>query len=162
MKKVFSVIDKLSRVDTADAHSRRKRHRRYRPGRFSSPAKGRPLYRLFGSKRPRRSLGSFFWRPRKGTPSRADSTRSAYAEFQCAAATPLFWTRSATSPRACRSAARPAEKRFTVGRRHEIESPASVSVAATAALEEMIKRAEFRGDLFYRLQRAAHQPAAPA
>ncbi len=155
MKKIFSVIHKLSRVDTAvliRGESGTGKELVAQALHFNSPRKDNRFVTVNCSAIPENLIESEFFGHEKGAFTGADSRK--IGKFQYADGGTLFLDEigdiSASMQVKLLRALQ--EKKFTpVGSNREVEVNLRVVAATNRNLEEMIKRNEFREDLFYRL-----------
>ena len=155
MKRVFSVIDKLSRVETAvliRGESGTGKELVAQALHYNSPRKDNRFVTVNCSAIPENLIESEFFGHEKGAFTGADQRK--IGKFQYADGGTLFLDEIGDiSPgmqvkllRALQS------KRFTpVGANREIEVDVRIVAATNRNLEEMIRQGQFREDLFYRL-----------
>ena len=155
MKKIFSVIDKLSRVDTAvliRGESGTGKELVAQALHFNGPRKDNRFVTINCSAIPETLIESEFFGHEKGAFTGADSRK--LGKFQYADGGTLFLDEigdisSAMQVKLLRALQ---EKKFTpVGANREIEVNVRIVAATNRNLEEMIRKGEFREDLFYRL-----------
>lgn len=155
MKKIFSVIDKLARVDTAvliRGESGTGKELVARALHFNGPRKDNRFVTVNCSAIPENLIESEFFGHEKGAFTGADSRK--IGKFQYAEGGTLFLDEIGDISPAMQVKLLRAlqEKRFTpVGSNREIEVNVRIVAATNRPLEEMITRGEFREDLFYRL-----------
>lgn len=155
MKKVFGVIDKLARVDTAvliRGESGTGKELVAQALHFNGPRKDNRFVTVNCSAIPENLIESEFFGHEKGAFTGADSRK--IGKFQYADGGTLFLDEIGdVSPAMQVKLLRVLqEKRFTpVGSNREIEVNVRIVAATNRPLEEMIARGEFREDLFYRL-----------
>jgi DNA-binding NtrC family response regulator len=155
MKKIFSVIDKLSRVDTAvliRGESGTGKELVASALHYNSPRKDNRFVTINCSAIPEGLIESEFFGHEKGAFTGADSR--AIGKFQYADGGTLFLDEIGDiSPGMQVKLLRALqEKRFTpVGSNREVEVNVRIVAATNRNLEKMIKTGEFREDLFYRL-----------
>jgi two-component system response regulator HydG len=155
MKRVFSVIDKLSRVDTAvliRGESGTGKELVAQALHFNSPRKDNRFVTINCSAIPENLIESEFFGHEKGAFTGADSRK--IGKFQYADGGTLFLDEIGDiSPGMQVKLLRALqEKKFTpVGSNREVEVNVRIVAATNRNLEEMIKKGEFREDLFYRL-----------
>src|SRR6185295_8865730 len=155
MKRVFSVIDKLSRVDTAvliRGESGTGKELVASALHFNSPRKDNRFVTVNCSAIPENLIESEFFGHEKGAFTGADSRK--IGKFQYADGGTLFLDEIGDiSPGMQVKLLRVLqEKKFTpVGANREIEVNVRIIAATNRNLEEMIKAGQFREDLFYRL-----------
>src|SRR6185436_12611261 len=155
MKKIFGVIDKLSRVDTAvliRGESGTGKELVAQALHFNSPRKDNRFVTINCSAIPETLIESEFFGHEKGAFTGADSRK--IGKFQYADGGTLFLDEMGDISPAMQVKLLRAlqEKRFTpVGANREVEVNVRIVAATNRNLEEMIKRGEFREDLFYRL-----------
>ncbi|OFZ78798.1 MAG: two-component system response regulator [Bdellovibrionales bacterium RIFOXYD1_FULL_53_11] len=155
MKRIFSVIDKLSRVDTAvliRGESGTGKELVAQALHFNSPRKDNRFVTINCSAVPENLIESEFFGHEKGSFTGADSRK--IGKFQYADGGTLFLDEIGDiSPAMQVKLLRVLqEKKFTpVGANREVEVNVRIVAATNRNLEEMIKRGEFREDLFYRL-----------
>ncbi len=155
MKKIFSVIDKLSRVETAvliRGESGTGKELVAQALHFNSPRKDNRFVTINCSAIPETLIESEFFGHEKGAFTGADSRK--IGKFQYADGGTLFLDEIGDiSPAMQVKLLRVLqEKKFTpVGANREVEVNVRIVAATNRNLEEMIKKGEFREDLFYRL-----------
>jgi two-component system, NtrC family, response regulator HydG len=155
MKKVFSVIDKLSRVDTAvliRGESGTGKELVASALHYNSPRKDNRFVTINCSAIPETLIESEFFGHEKGAFTGADSRK--IGKFQYADGGTLFLDEigDVSAGMQVKLLRALQEKRFTpVGANREIEVNVRIVAATNRNLEEMIKKGEFREDLFYRL-----------
>lgn len=155
MKKVFSVIDKLSRVDTAvliRGESGTGKELVAQALHYNSPRKDNRFVTINCSAIPETLIESEFFGHEKGAFTGADSRK--IGKFQFADGGTLFLDEIGdVSPAVQVKLLRALqEKKFTpVGSNREVDVNVRIIAATHRNLEEMIKKGEFREDLFYRL-----------
>jgi len=155
MKKIFSVIDKLSRVDTAvliRGESGTGKELVAQALHFNSPRKDNRFVTINCSAIPETLIESEFFGHEKGAFTGADSRK--IGRFQYAEGGTLFLDEIGDVSPAMQVKLLRAlqEKKFTpVGANREVEVNVRIVAATNRNLEEMIKKGEFREDLFYRL-----------
>jgi DNA-binding NtrC family response regulator len=155
MKRVFSVIDKLSRVDTAvliRGESGTGKELVAQALHYNSPRKDNRFVTINCSAIPENLIESEFFGHEKGAFTGADSRK--IGKFQYADGGTLFLDEIGDiSPGMQVKLLRALqEKKFTpVGSNREVEVNVRIVAATNRNLEEMIKKCEFREDLFYRL-----------
>ncbi len=155
MKKIFSVIDKLARVDTAvliRGESGTGKELVARALHFNGPRKDNRFVTVNCSAIPENLIESEFFGHEKGAFTGADSRK--IGKFQYAEGGTLFLDEIGDISPAMQVKLLRAlqEKRFTpVGSNREIEVNVRIVAATNRPLEDMITRGEFREDLFYRL-----------
>src|SRR3954465_7566059 len=155
MKRVFSVIDKLSRVDTAvliRGESGTGKELVAQALHHNSPRKDNRFVTINCSAVPETLIESELFGHEKGAFTGADSRK--IGKFQYADGGTLFLDEigdisPAMQVKLLRTLQ---EKRFSpVGSNREVEVNLRIVAATNRNLEEMIKKNEFREDLFYRL-----------
>jgi two-component system response regulator HydG len=155
MKRVFSVIDKLSRVDTAvliRGESGTGKELVAQALHHNSPRKDNRFVTINCSAIPETLIESEFFGHEKGAFTGADSRK--IGKFQYADGGTLFLDEigdisAAMQVKLLRVLQ---EKKFTpVGSNREVEVNVRIVAATNRNFEEMIKKGEFREDLFYRL-----------
>lgn len=155
MKKIFNVIDKLSRVDTAvliRGESGTGKELVANAVHYNGPRKDERFVTVNCSAIPENLIESEFFGHEKGAFTGADSRK--IGKFQYADAGTLFLDEigdisAAMQVKLLRVLQ---EKKFTpVGANREIEVNVRIIAATNRNLEEMIKKGEFREDLYYRL-----------
>ncbi len=155
MKKIFNVIDKLSRVDTAvliRGESGTGKELVANAVHYNGPRKDERFVTVNCSAIPENLIESEFFGHEKGAFTGADSRK--IGKFQFADGGTLFLDEIGDiSPAMQVKLLRVLqEKRFTpVGSNREIEVNVRIIAATNRNLEEMIKKGEFREDLYYRL-----------
>ena len=155
MKRIFSVIDKLSRVETAvliRGESGTGKELVAQALHYNSPRKDNRFVTVNCSAIPENLIESEFFGHEKGAFTGADSRK--IGKFQYADGGTLFLDEigdvsAAMQVKLLRVLQ---EKKFTpVGSNREVEVNVRIVAATNRNLEEMIKKGEFREDLFYRL-----------
>lgn len=155
MKKVFNVIDKLSRVDTAvliRGESGTGKELVANAVHFNGPRKDERFVTVNCSAIPENLIESEFFGHEKGAFTGADSRK--IGKFQYADGGTLFLDEIGDISPAMQVKLLRAlqQKSFTpVGANREVEVNVRIIAATNRNLEEMIKKGEFREDLFYRL-----------
>lgn len=155
MKRVFAVIDKLSRVDTAvliRGESGTGKELVAQALHYNSPRKDNRFVTINCSAVPETLIESEFFGHEKGAFTGADMRK--IGKFQYADGGTLFLDEIGDiSPGMQVKLLRALqEKRFTpVGANREIEVNVRIVAATNRNLEDMIRKGEFREDLFYRL-----------
>jgi DNA-binding NtrC family response regulator len=155
MKKIFNIIDKLSRVETAvlvRGESGTGKELVANAIHFNGPRKDERFVTVNCSAIPENLIESEFFGHERGAFTGADSRK--IGKFQYADGGTLFLDEIGdVSPAMQVKLLRVLqEKRFTpVGSNREIEVNVRIIAATNRNLEEMIKKGEFREDLFYRL-----------
>ncbi|MGE0614328.1 MAG: sigma-54-dependent transcriptional regulator [Bacteriovoracia bacterium] len=155
MKKVFSVIDKLARVETAvliRGESGTGKELVAKALHFNGPRKDNRFVTVNCSAIPENLIESEFFGHEKGSFTGADSRK--IGKFQYADGGTLFLDEigDITPAMQVKLLRVLQEKRFTpVGANREIEVNVRIVAATNRNLEEMIKQNQFREDLFYRL-----------
>jgi DNA-binding NtrC family response regulator len=155
MKRIFGVIDKLSRVDTAvliRGESGTGKELVAQALHYNSPRKDNRFVTINCSAIPENLIESEFFGHEKGAFTGADSRK--IGKFQYADGGTLFLDEIGDISAGMQVKLLRAlqEKRFTpVGSNREVEVNLRVVAATNRNLEEMIKKGEFREDLFYRL-----------
>lgn len=155
MKRIFSVIDKLSRVDTAvliRGESGTGKELVAQALHFNSPRKDNRFVTINCSAIPETLIESEFFGHEKGAFTGADSRK--IGKFQYADGGTLFLDEigDITAGMQVKLLRVLQEKKFTpVGSNREVEVNVRIVAATNRNLEEMIKKGEFREDLFYRL-----------
>ncbi|MBY0471280.1 sigma-54 dependent transcriptional regulator [bacterium] len=155
MKRIFSVIDKLSRIDTAvliRGESGTGKELVAQALHFNGPRKDNRFVTINCSAIPETLIESELFGHEKGAFTGADSRK--IGKFQYADGGTLFLDEIGdVSPAMQVKLLRVLqEKRFMpVGANREIEANVRIVAATNRNLEEMIKKNEFREDLFYRL-----------
>lgn len=155
MKSIFSIIDKLSRVDTAvliRGESGTGKELVAQALHFNGPRKDNRFVTINCSAIPETLIESEFFGHEKGAFTGADSRK--IGKFQYADGGTLFLDEMGDVSAAMQVKLLRVlqEKRFMpVGSNREIEVNVRIVAATHKNLEEMIKKGEFREDLFYRL-----------
>ena len=155
MKRIFSVIDKLSRVDTAvliRGESGTGKELVAQALHFNSPRKDNRFVTVNCSAIPETLIESELFGHEKGSFTGADSRK--IGKFQYADGGTLFLDEIGdVSPAMQVKLLRVLqEKKFTpVGANREVEVDVRIVAASNRIFEDMIKKGEFREDLFYRL-----------
>lgn len=155
MKRIFSVIDRLSRVDTAvliRGESGTGKELVAKALHFNGPRKENRFVTVNCSAIPETLIESEFFGHEKGSFTGADSRK--IGKFQYADGGTLFLDEIGDiSPGMQVKLLRVLqEKKFTpVGSNREIEVNVRIVAATNRNLEEMIRTGDFREDLFYRL-----------
>jgi len=155
MKRIFTVIDKLSRVDTAvliRGESGTGKELVAQALHFNSPRKDNRFVTINCSAVPENLIESEFFGHEKGAFTGADSRK--IGKFQFADGGTLFLDEIGDISAGMQVKLLRAlqEKEFTpVGSNREVEVNVRIVAATNRNLEEMIKKSEFREDLFYRL-----------
>lgn len=155
MRRIFEVIDKLSRVDTAvliRGESGTGKELVAKALHFNSPRKDNRFVTVNCSAIPETLIESEFFGHEKGAFTGADSRK--IGKFQYADGGTLFLDEIGDISPAMQVKLLRAlqEKKFTpIGSNREIEVNVRIVAATNRNLEEMIRRSEFREDLFYRL-----------
>ncbi|MBI2711975.1 MAG: sigma-54-dependent Fis family transcriptional regulator [Bdellovibrio sp.] len=155
MKRIFSVIDKLSRVDTAvliRGESGTGKELVAQALHFNGPRKDNRFVTINCSAIPETLIESEFFGHEKGAFTGADSRK--IGKFQYADGGTLFLDEIGDISAAMQVKLLRAlqEKKFTpVGSNREVEVNLRIVAATNRNLEDMIKKNEFREDLFYRL-----------
>lgn len=155
MKKVFSIIEKLARVDTAvliRGESGTGKELVANAVHFNGPRKDGKFVTVNCSAIPENLIESEFFGHEKGAFTGADSRK--IGKFQYADGGTLFLDEIGDISMAMQVKLLRAlqEKRFTpVGSNREVEVNVRIIAATNRNLEEMIKKGTFREDLFYRL-----------
>ncbi len=155
MKRIFSVIDKLSRVDTAvliRGESGTGKELVAQALHSNGPRKDNRFVTINCSAVPENLIESEFFGHEKGAFTGADMRK--IGKFQYADGGTLFLDEIGDVSQAMQVKLLRAlqEKKFTpIGSNREIEVNVRIVAATNRNLEEMIKRGEFREDLFYRL-----------
>lgn len=155
MKRIFSMIDKLARVDTSvlvRGESGTGKELVARAIHMNGPRKDERFVAVNCSAIPENLIESEFFGHEKGAFTGADGRK--IGKFQYADGGTLFLDEigdiSATLQVKLLRALQ--EQKFTpVGSNREVEVNVRIVAATNRNLEEMIKRGEFREDLFYRL-----------
>ena len=155
MKKIFGIIDKLARVDTAvliRGESGTGKELVALALHHNSPRKDNRFVTINCSAVPETLIESEFFGHEKGAFTGADSRK--IGKFQYADGGTLFLDEIGDISAAMQVKLLRAlqEKRFTpVGANREVEVNVRIVAATNRNLEEMIRKGEFREDLFYRL-----------
>jgi DNA-binding NtrC family response regulator len=155
MKRIFGVIDKLSRVDTAvliRGESGTGKELVAQALHFNSPRKENRFVTINCSAIPENLIESELFGHEKGAFTGADSRK--IGKFQYADGGTLFLDEIGDISPAMQVKLLRAlqEKRFMpVGSNREVEVNVRIVAATNRPLEEMIRKGEFREDLFYRL-----------
>ncbi len=155
MKRVFSVIEKLSRVDTAvliRGESGTGKELVASALHHNSPRKDNRFVTINCSAVPENLIESEFFGHEKGAFTGADSRK--IGKFQYADGGTLFLDEIGDISAGMQVKLLRAlqEKKFTpVGSNREVEVNVRIVAATNRNLEEAIKKGEFREDLFYRL-----------
>jgi two-component system response regulator HydG len=155
MKRVFGVIEKLARVDTAvliRGESGTGKELVAKALHFNGPRKDNRFVTINCSAIPETLIESEFFGHEKGAFTGADSRK--IGKFQYADGGTLFLDEigDVSAGMQVKLLRALQEKRFTpVGSNREIEVNVRIVAATNRNLEEMIKKGEFREDLFYRL-----------
>ena len=155
MKKVFNVIDKLSRVDTAvliRGESGTGKELVANAIHYNGPRKDERFVTVNCSAIPENLIESEFFGHEKGAFTGADSRK--IGKFQYADGGTLFLDEigDISAGMQVKLLRVLQEKKFTpVGSNREVEVNVRIVAATNRNLEEMIKNNEFREDLFYRL-----------
>lgn len=155
MKRVFGVIDKLARVDTAvliRGESGTGKELVASALHYNGPRKDNRFVTINCSAIPDTLIESEFFGHEKGAFTGADSRK--IGKFQYADGGTLFLDEIGDIAPAMQVKLLRAlqEKRFTpIGSNREVEVNVRIVAATNRPLEEMIKKGEFREDLFYRL-----------
>lgn len=155
MKKIFGIIDKLARVDTAvliRGESGTGKELVALALHHNSPRKDNRFVTINCSAVPENLIESEFFGHEKGAFTGADSRK--IGKFQYADGGTLFLDEIGDISAGMQVKLLRAlqEKRFTpVGANREVEVNVRIVAATNRNLEEMIKKGEFREDLFYRL-----------
>jgi DNA-binding NtrC family response regulator len=155
MKKIFSVIDKLSRVETAvliRGESGTGKELVAQALHFNSPRKDNRFVTINCSAIPETLIEAEFFGHEKGAFTGADSRK--IGKFQYADGGTLFLDEIGDISAGMQVKLLRAlqEKKFTpIGSHREVEVNVRIVAATNRNLEEMIKKGEFREDLFYRL-----------
>lgn len=155
MKRIFSVIDKLSKVDTAvliRGESGTGKELVAQALHFKSARKDNRFVTINCSAIPENLIESEFFGYEKGAFTGAESRKM--GKFQYSDGGTLFLDEIGDiSPGMQAKLLRAIqEKKFTpVGSNREVEVNVRIVAATNRNLEEMIKKLEFREDLFYRL-----------
>ncbi|MCM2321664.1 MAG: sigma-54 dependent transcriptional regulator [Oligoflexia bacterium] len=155
MKRIFGVIDKLSRVDTAvliRGESGTGKELVAQALHFNGPRKDDRFVTINCSAIPETLIESEFFGHEKGAFTGADARK--IGKFQYADGGTLFLDEIGDiSPGMQVKLLRALqEKKFTpIGSNREVEVNVRIVAATNRNLEEMIRKGEFREDLFYRL-----------
>ncbi len=155
MKRIFGVIDKLSRVDTSviiRGESGTGKELVAQALHFNSSRKDNRFVTINCSAIPESLIESEFFGHEKGAFTGADSRK--IGKFQYADGGTLFLDEigDISSGMQVKLLRALQEKKFTpVGSNREVEVNLRIVAATNRNLEEMIKKGEFREDLFYRL-----------
>jgi two-component system response regulator HydG len=155
MKRIFGVIDKLSRVDTAvliRGESGTGKELVALALHSNSPRKDNRFVTINCSAIPETLIESEFFGHEKGAFTGADARK--IGKFQYADGGTLFLDEIGDISPAMQVKLLRAlqEKKFTpVGANREVEVNVRIVAATNRNLEEMIRKGEFREDLFYRL-----------
>ena len=155
MKRIFSVIDKLSRVDTAvliRGESGTGKELVAQALHHNSPRKDNRFVTINCSAIPETLIESEFFGHEKGAFTGADSRK--IGKFQYADGGTLFLDEigDVSAGMQVKLLRALQEKKFTpVGSNREVEVNVRIVAATNRNLEEAIKKGEFREDLFYRL-----------
>lgn len=155
MKKVFGIIDKLSKVDTAvliRGESGTGKELVASALHYNSPRKDNRFVTINCSAVPETLIESEFFGHEKGAFTGADSRK--IGKFQYADGGTLFLDEIGDIAPAMQVKLLRAlqEKKFTpIGSNREVEVNVRIVAATNRNLEEMIRKGEFREDLFYRL-----------
>jgi two-component system response regulator HydG len=155
MKKIFSVIDRLARVDTAvliRGESGTGKELVAQSLHYNGPRKDNRFVAINCSAIPESLMESEFFGHEKGAFTGADSRK--IGKFQYAEGGTLFLDEIGEIPPSMQVKLLRVlqEKKFTpVGSNREIEMNVRIVAATNRNLEEMIKDGSFREDLFYRL-----------
>ncbi len=155
MKRIFSVIDKLSRVDTAvliRGESGTGKELVAQALHFNSPRKDNRFVTINCSAIPENLIESEFFGHEKGAFTGADSRK--IGKFQYADGGTLFLDEigDISSGMQVKLLRALQEKKFTpIGSNREAEVNLRIVAATNRNLEEMIRKNYFREDLFYRL-----------
>lgn len=155
MKRIFSIIDKLARVDTAvliRGESGTGKELVAQALHFNGPRKDNRFVTVNCSAIPENLIESEFFGHEKGAFTGADSRK--IGKFQYADGGTLFLDEIGDISPAMQVKLLRAlqEKRFSpVGSNREIDVNVRIVAATNRHLEEMIKKGEFREDLYYRL-----------
>jgi two-component system response regulator HydG len=155
MKKIFSVIDRLSRVDTAvliRGESGTGKELVAQSLHYSGPRKDNRFVAINCSAIPETLMESEFFGHEKGAFTGADSRK--IGKFQYAEGGTLFLDEIGEIPPSMQVKLLRVlqEKKFTpVGSNREIEMNVRIVAATNRNLETMIRDGQFREDLFYRL-----------
>lgn len=155
MKKIFSVIEKLARVDTAvliRGESGTGKELVAQALHFNGPRKDQRFVSVNCSAIPENLIESEFFGHEKGAFTGADSRK--LGKFQYADGGTLFLDEigDITPGMQVKLLRVLQEKKFTpVGSNREIEVNVRIVAATNRNLEDMVSRDQFREDLFYRL-----------
>jgi two-component system response regulator HydG len=155
MKKIFSVIDRLARVDTAvliRGESGTGKELVAQSLHYNGPRKDNRFVAVNCSAIPESLMESEFFGHEKGAFTGADSRK--LGKFQYAEGGTLFLDEIGEIPASMQVKLLRVlqEKKFTpVGSNREIEMNVRIVAATNRNLETMIKDGSFREDLFYRL-----------
>ena len=155
MKKIFSVIDRLARVDTAvliRGESGTGKELVAQSLHYNGPRKDNRFVAVNCSAIPESLMESEFFGHEKGAFTGADSRK--IGKFQYAEGGTLFLDEIGEIPASMQVKLLRVlqEKKFTpVGSNREIEMNVRIVAATNRNLEDMIKESTFREDLFYRL-----------
>ena len=155
MKKIFNVIDRLSRVETAvliRGESGTGKELVANAVHFNGPRKDENFVTVNCSAIPENLIESEFFGHEKGAFTGADSRK--IGKFQFADGGTLFLDEigDISAGMQVKLLRVLQEKKFTpVGSNREIEVNVRIIAATNRNLEEMIKKNEFREDLYYRL-----------
>ncbi|OFZ56505.1 MAG: two-component system response regulator [Bdellovibrionales bacterium RIFOXYC1_FULL_54_43] len=155
MKRIFGVIDRLARVDTAvliRGESGTGKELVAQALHFTGPRKDNRFVTINCSAIPETLIESEFFGHEKGAFTGADSRK--IGKFQYADGGTLFLDEigDISAGMQVKLLRVLQEKRFTpVGANREVEVNVRIVAATNRNLEEMVKKGEFREDLFYRL-----------
>jgi DNA-binding NtrC family response regulator len=155
MKKIFSVIDRLARVDTAvliRGESGTGKELVAQSLHYNGPRKDNRFVAVNCSAIPENLMESEFFGHEKGAFTGADSRK--IGKFQYAEGGTLFLDEIGEIPASMQAKLLRVlqEKKFTpVGSNREIDMNVRIVAATNRNLESMIKDGRFREDLFYRL-----------
>jgi two-component system response regulator HydG len=155
MKKIFSIIDRLARVDTAvliRGESGTGKELVAQSLHYNGPRKDNRFVAVNCSAIPESLMESEFFGHEKGAFTGADSRK--IGKFQYAEGGTLFLDEIGEIPPSMQVKLLRVlqEKKFTpVGSNREIEMNVRIVAATNRPLEAMIKEGTFREDLFYRL-----------
>jgi two-component system response regulator HydG len=155
MKRIFSLIDKLARVDTSvlvRGESGTGKELVARAIHMNGPRKDERFVAINCSAIPENLIESEFFGHEKGAFTGADSRK--IGKFQFADGGTLFLDEIGDISASLQVKLLRAlqEQKFTpVGANREVEVNVRIIAATNRNLEEMIKRGDFREDLFYRL-----------
>ena len=155
MKKIFSVIDRLARVDTAvmiRGESGTGKELVAQSLHYSGPRKDNRFVAVNCSAIPESLMESEFFGHEKGAFTGADSRK--IGKFQYAEGGTLFLDEIGEIPPSMQVKLLRVlqEKKFTpVGSNREIDMNVRIVAATNRNLEQMIKEGTYREDLFYRL-----------